>query len=282
MKWMGILLAGVVACGGESDVGSDAPPPPTVFGGEREVELQVPSSYDEAEPAPLVFLLHGLGVSADIQEVLFQVGPAAEARGMLFVHPQGTRDSQGRPFWNATDLCCDFDGTDVDDAGYLAGLIEEISAAYAVDPKRIYFTGHSNGHFMSYRMACDHPELVAGIAGLAGAMYSDPSLCAADEPVNVLHVHGTDDDLVPFADAAEPSARHWSEVNGCTSEVREEGVLDLESKVAGTESDVLRWEGCAPGGATELWTMHGGAHIPNLAPDWAEQLLDWMLAHPKP
>ena len=48
---------------------------------------------------------------------------------------------------------------------------------------------------MAYRMACQSADLIAGIASLAGATFLDPSRCAPSQPVNILHIHGTADDI---------------------------------------------------------------------------------------
>jgi len=32
----------------------------------------------------------------------------------------------------------------------------------------------------------------------------------------------------------------------------------------------------------ELWTIHGGSHIPNFQPTWSETIWTWLSAHPKP
>ena len=53
-------------------------------------------------------------------------------------------DSEGWPFWNATDTCCDYDGSGVDDAGYLTRLLDEALERVAIDPARVVFMGHSN------------------------------------------------------------------------------------------------------------------------------------------
>ena len=102
--------------------------------------------------------------------------PLAEARGFLYCYPDGTIAGPvgATGFWNATDACCDFGNTGVDDVGYLRGVIEEIARRFAVDRKRVYLIGHSNGGFMAYRMACESADLIAGIASLAGTTFSGP------------------------------------------------------------------------------------------------------------
>ena len=134
---------------------------PVAFGGARPVQLYVPTSYSDAKPAPLLILLHGYGAGGLIEDLYLNLRASAEKYGLLYAHPDGTTDKKGNKFWNATDACCDFDKTNVDDSKYLSGLVVEIEARYKVDPKRVYFIGHSNGAFMSYRMACEHADMVA-------------------------------------------------------------------------------------------------------------------------
>jgi polyhydroxybutyrate depolymerase len=286
------LLVGAIGCGSSDDGPVSAPPAelPTSFGGDRPVELIVPSGYDPATPAPLLMLLHGRVATGFLQEVLFRFAPAAEANGVLYLYPDGTIDAGGDRFWNATDLCCDRYDSGVDDAGYPRGLVDEVSAAYNVDPKRIYFAGHSNGGFMSYRMACDYADLVAGIAPIAGASYADNADCAASEPVTVVHVHGTEDASVPYLEGdygygphpgATGSVARWAELNGCSSEVDELAARDLDADISGTETRVEAHRNCPGGGATELWTVQDAGHVPGFSDDFAHQLMRFLLEHPK-
>ena len=39
---------------------------------------------------------------------------------------------------------------------------------------------------------------------------------------------------------------------------------------------------CSAGGHAELWTVTGGPHIPTLTATFQQQLIDYLLAHPKP
>jgi len=168
---------------------------------------------------PLVLVLHGYGAAAQILDY-FGMEALAEARGFLVSHPTGTTDAEGKPFWSAWQVGS---GSSVDDSSYLRGVIEEIARACAVNRQRIYLTGHSAGGAMCYRMAGDHADLLAGIAPYAGCMELDPDLRRPSEPVNVLHIHGTADEVVPYAGRIGEatrgwplaSVRNWAAYNGC-------------------------------------------------------------------
>ncbi len=55
----------------------------------------------------------------------------------------------------------------------------------------------SNGGFMSNRLACDHAEVFAAIAPIAGTLGVGVS-CNPSRPVSVLDAHGTSDAVVPY------------------------------------------------------------------------------------
>jgi polyhydroxybutyrate depolymerase len=250
-----------------------------------------PSTYDPATPLPLVVLLHGFGASGEIQEAYFKLQPLAESRGFLYVHPDGTLNQIGKQFWNATDACCGFQTT-VDDSAYLLALIHQVQAEYNVDPQRIFLVGHSNGGFMSYRMACDHADTIAAIVSLAGATFSDTSRCNPTEPVSVLQVHGTADGTIAYDGGvilgnehpgAKETVADWAAYNGCGGAAVDSATpVDLEANLTGAESTVTAYEACPAGGAVQLWTIPDGTHIPGLADTFGADIVDFLFAHPKP
>lgn len=266
--------------------GGELPP----IGGDRPVDVTVPENLAPGAKAPLVILLHGYGVSGLVEDLYMGLRPLSKSMGFFYAVPTGTIDSQGSYFWNATDACCNFDGSTVDDSAYLAGVIDEILARYPVDPKRVFLVGHSNGGFMSYRMACDHAGKIAAIASLAGGMWLDPSKCKPSEPVHVLQIHGTDDDTVPFDGqagaypGAEGAVQSWATLDGCAL-TADTGAppLDLDTKIDGAETTVERYtQGCQAGGSAELWAIQGGSHIPQIADGFRQSVVGFLLAHPKP
>jgi polyhydroxybutyrate depolymerase len=263
---------------------------PTPIGGTRPTKVYEPTSYAKGTPMPVVILLHGFSASGALQEAIFQLKPQAEARGFLYAHPDGTVGPDGKKFWNATDVCCDFGNTKVDDVAYLSGLVTEISSRWTVDPKRVYFIGHSNGGFMSFRMACDRADMIAGIVSLAGAMWSDTSLCKPSAPVSVLHIHGTADDMVAFDGVtnmghATPSAAQtigdWATYDGCSPTPTALPNRDVDSVLPGDETSVSDWTGCKAGTDAQLWTIAGGGHIPNITTKFGADIVDYLFAHPK-
>ena len=260
--------------------------------GRGELPVTVPEGYDDGAPAPLVVLLHGYTSSGANQDSYMGFSELADRYGFLFVAPDGTRESgddQNR-FWNASDACCNFFESEVDDSGYIASIIEEMKSEYSVDADRVYLIGHSNGGFMSFRMAYEHSETIAAIASLAGANHMELRE-APSNPVHVLQIHGTGDSVIDYSGGdiqetrypgALNSVRRWAFYNGCSTKGAGRELRDLDASLPGHESGAYLFvQDCQPGGSAELWTIPAGAHSPILSDTFAEQVIEWLLAHPK-
>ncbi len=113
-----------------------------------------------ATPLPLLLVFHGAGGRAAGIAVHTGLTAAGHAsRGYAVVYPAGISRR-----WN--------DGRSVnagpDDVAFVRLLIDSLTRALPVDPKRIYATGISNGAGLAYRLACDLPGTFAAIAPVAG------------------------------------------------------------------------------------------------------------------
>ncbi len=302
-RWIVTLAAtalGLVACQSQTEA-PPADPSPPVFGGARPLtQLKVPSSYDPARPVPLVIQLHGSGSNGYQTDLVTRLSSIVDARGFILAAPEGTVDKVGQQFWNATEACCDFGHTGVDDVAYLLGLVKELRAAYSIDAKRIYVLGLSNGGFMSLRLACDAADVFAAVIDIAGASWADVGRCAPKVPVATLHLHGTADDLVPYdggptSDPAwpglvgdVPSVAHtvaaWVAYDGCDSAADETSPpMRIDFGFPTPQTFVTKYHGCKPGGAVELWTERGSAHIVfDTTPDFPSLLYAWLDAHARP
>ena len=271
----------------------------------RPYRLLAPATLDPGKAYPLVLVLHGWGGTSEHVERYYQLDPLVEERGFLVAYPEGTEETHWkhfwgghRRFWNATDACCNFYGATVDDVAYLDAVIDDVSAHYRVDAKRVFVMGLSNGGYMSHRYACDRAGRVAAIVSQAGAMWADAARCKPAEPVAVLQIHGTDDQLVPYdgkaisthgeslLPSAHQTASDWAAFDKCDAtpdssapprDLVEGGFRD---DVPDAETTTERWTGCR---GVELWTMRGAGHVPRpRQPLWGRTIYDWLAAHPKP
>jgi polyhydroxybutyrate depolymerase len=255
----------------------------------------VSNKYDGGSEVPLLLLLHGYGGSGVIQDAYFNASALAQSQNFILAAPDGTLDSTNRRFWNVTDACCDWFKVGVDDVKYLSAIIDELRFGYRIDPKRIWVVGHSNGGFMAHRMGCDRADKIAGIVSLAGAQNNDASKCQPSAPVAALQVHGSADTVVlydggflqlagtggPYP-SAPTTARIWADQNGCETVRSDAGAaMDVVSDIAGNETRRELFANC-DGGASELWTIQGGPHVPTFNITWGPRVLQFLNAHPKP
>lgn len=241
----------------------------TPDGATRTYQLYVPSQLPEGT-VPLLVALHGGMGNGDQFRNNSGFDELAEANGFIVAFPDGTslnRVMKDNRVWNAG-LCCGVaaqDRDDVDDVTFLAAVVDDITDTQPIDRNRVYFAGHSNGAMMSYRMACERPDLVAGIGVQAGALMVSP--CDPDQPVSVLHIHGSADANVPieggegdasiskisYPDPHEATAT-FADADGCDPDPLEE--TDL------TNADVTSqtWSGCAGRTTVRFVTVAGANH----------------------
>ena len=252
-----------------------------------------PTGFDPSVKLPLVVMLHGYSSNARQEESYLALRTLVDSKHFFYAAPDGTVEASANAnrFWNATDACCNFYGSTVDDVAYLTAVIDDMSARYPVDPKRVFFIGHSNGGFMTHRMACERAGRIAAVLSLAGAQNNDATKCSPTEPVSVVELHGDADQTIQYGGGLingvpYPSAlttiTDWATKDGCSTTAADAGNLDLVGNVPGNETNIQRFAGC-PTGNVELWTIQGGGHIPyTWSSTFAPTVIDWLFAHPKP
>ncbi len=169
-----------------------------IDGVERTYHIHFPPDFSETDAAPLVLALHGgggQGLKFD-ESTAGTLIPAAEARGIVLVFPDGI-DKQwcdGRTEHLSEGRDC----TAIDDVAFIAAIIEQMEQAYGIDPRRVYATGISNGGFMSIRLALDLTDRIAAVAPVAAQL----SVALAEQtpplPISIMIMNGTEDPIVPF------------------------------------------------------------------------------------
>jgi polyhydroxybutyrate depolymerase len=270
--------------------------PSTLGPDDRPAAVVVPAGYAPDREWPLVLLLHGYSADGFLQDGYLGLSLRLDDAGFILVRPDGTIDQDGFKFWNAMPACCDFFGSDVDDEAYLLGLLEQAKAVFRVAPGRVYLVGHSNGGFMSHRLACRAAGEFSAAAVLAGSSYADAADCTPARAVSLLAIHGTLDDSVLYdgeakgpvhgAAAAYPGVEEvvarWKTLNECGAAVEDLGSADFDIGVKDAETLRTAWTGCRDGSRVELWKMVGSGHIPPITDAFRDALIAWLLAVDRP
>ncbi len=145
----------------------------------------------------------------------------------ILVFPQGLPtvsplvDKEGRmPGWQTS-----VDSEGGRDMKFFDAMLADLKKEHAVDDRRIYSMGHSNGAAFSYLLWQARPDVLAAIGSVAGSMRGDGKPTTS---LPVIHVAGEKDPLVKFAwqKATFAAVRRQ---NGCSDEGRpwaKEGVLE--------------------------------------------------------
>lgn len=145
----------------------------------------------------------------------------------ILVFPQGLPtvsplvDKEGRmPGWQTS-----VDSEGGRDMKFFDAMLADLKKEHAIDDRRIFSMGHSNGAAFSYLLWQARPDVLAAIGSVAGSMRGDGKPTTS---VPVIHVAGEKDPLVKFAwqKATFAAVRRQ---NGCSDEGRpwaKEGVLE--------------------------------------------------------
>ncbi|HKC05523.1 MAG TPA: PHB depolymerase family esterase [Methylomirabilota bacterium] len=266
--------------------------------------LHVPPSLP-AGPVPLVLVFHGGGGNGIGTERLTRFSELADREGLLVAYPEGV----GRNWYDGREFATGSRAhrERIDDVGFVAAALDAIARAHAVDPRRIYATGISNGAVFSHYLAAHLSPRIAAIAPVVGGIADPPDAWLRPErPVSVLILQGTTDPLVPYRGGAiafgrgriidtEEAARRWARLDGTAPEPRST-VLPAPGKdhCGGLR---LTYSGGRDGSEVVLVRLDGGGHtwpggtqylpeglIGRVCRDFSATSIIWEFfrAHPKP
>jgi len=198
---------------------------------QRDYIIYIPANYTGTTAVPLLFNFHGYTSNANEQMWYGDFRSIADTAGFIIVHPEGTLDGTGTTHFNVG-----WGGSSVDDVSFTSALIDSISGQYNINQDRVYSTGMSNGGFMSFRLACELSDRIAGIASVTGSILPGTlTNCSALHSTPVMQFHGTNDGTVPYAGGAgwtEPISSlvdYWANFNNCTVPPVIENVPDINT-----------------------------------------------------
>lgn len=276
-----------------------------IGGRTRTYLVHVPPRAERGRPMPLVVVLHGGGGDGAGAAKQTHFSDEADGRGFLVAYPDGT--GRRRPLmslfgksgfftWNAGGCCAYAMDHNVDDVAFIRAMVRQIERNYAVDTRRVYATGISNGAMMAYRLACDESRTFAAVGIVAGVVFEP---CVPSEPVAVIDIHGTNDENVPvdggvgdkaLTKTAYPPLREsislWARADRCRKQpIDTRPMRDVR---------LTSYAECRNGTEVSLYLIEGGGHSwpggermarfldpPSQAMDATEVIWQFFAAHPK-
>lgn len=273
-----------------------------IDGKRRTYLVHLPPNYSKEKPLPLVLVFHGGGGNAQNMVNMSGFNQKADEENFIVVYPNGSgRTDNILLTFNAIGCCSYAMQQNVDDVKFISKLIDKVSKVYAVDTKRVYATGFSNGGLISNRLAAEIPEKLAAIAPVSGTIFeSSPK---PKGKVAVLIIHGIKDSAVPYEggnsqrslvsnNQSEPfksvayTANYWAKNNNCK---------DIPAKT--NDGKVIRekFSGCASGNDVEIISIIDGTHAwaggqkgreqadtPSTAINATDEIWEFFKRHKKP
>ena len=159
----------------------------------RTYHLYIPDNLPSG--APLVFILHGYGGSAEsyLNNTSLTFKKLADEEKVMLCYPQATKDPKPNTGWNVY-YPWQIDRMAVDDCEFICNLAKHLQSTYNLSEKNTFLTGMSNGGEMCYLMAYRKPEAFGAIASMAGlTLVEMAKRHNYTKPVAFMEVHGTGD-----------------------------------------------------------------------------------------
>lgn len=271
-----------------------------VDGQDRSYTLFIPKSVRTDHSAPLVVMLHGALGTSEQAETTYNWDDKASEKNFIVAYPEGLNRS-----WVVSEGCCGPSlKKDVSDVKFIEQMIADIKRLHAIDERRLYATGISNGGALAYRLACDATTFAA-VGVVASTLLGD---CPSPSPVSVMHIHGLADETFPYEGGG--GRRNNDGQGDRPADTRGPSIPELMSKWRGIdacEPSAITSEGvvtksiskCDDAKAVELITIAGAGHQwpgakanaksskrlaldpPSTALNATEALWDFFESHPK-
>lgn len=176
---------------------------------ERSYKILTPANYNAEESLPMVVFLHGLGDNIDNNNEIYQ--RMADEFEWIVLLPQALEASVNLmggvidlgPMWNSgisvsLGPLTISPNSNVDDAGFILSLIDTVSLNYNIEEGNIFLSGFSMGGFMTHRMAIEYGDKFKAFAPASGMIPKSMETSIPIQPVKILHIHGTADNVVSF------------------------------------------------------------------------------------
>ena len=218
----------------------------------------VPEGNSESNPFPVLFNFHGGSGNATGQIYTADFRTIADTAKFILIYPEGLYGD-----WNMS-LPGDSDSKNsTDDYGFIEKMIVQLSNSYAVDEKRIYAVGFSNGGGMAHGLAASQSSRFAAIVSMAGNLYKNVADNSSPSPTSILTIHGTLDGSRPYYDESllggyyyniENMHSYWVDKNQCNETPTESTFFSSGSIIHQT------FENCSDGHSIEHYKVMNGGH----------------------
>lgn len=175
-----------------------------IDGDNRQYIVQLPSNYDPKNKYPAVMMLHGSSGNGEKFWNISGWKEVGDTANIITVYPSSweyciieTNGTLKTTKWNASGSFGYCPGeVPRDDEKFFSVIIDEITAKFSVDPKRIYLVGFSNGGSMASKCMVTMSDKFAAICSNAGSLKSDTVYNPKRKIPFLLQVGNEDDNII--------------------------------------------------------------------------------------
>lgn len=173
-------------------------------------------------------------------------------------------------------------GTARDDVAFISGVIDDAAKRFPLDRAHATVLGFSLGASMVYTLACAQPGLFRHHVAFAGSFWEPLPQACAPGGLDLLHIHGTDDQVMPLSGRPiGPTARQgnvsaglafWRKAKACGQPRATPSPITAFSCQSSSYAGSGSGGGAVAAESTITYCSHPGGHDADRA--WVE----WALA----
>lgn len=221
----------------------------TVDGVDRSYDLFVPTPYDVDQPHAVIFSYHGVGGTANTNQLKLDTFSTNNDGFSINVAPQGWPSAE----WSENHFVpFNLDASLV----VFDQVLDKLAAEYCIDLNRVFVTGHSNGGQMAFHLACLRGDRVRAAFPSGGRCFSyGPGVC---DPYHDAAQQCTGKAMVMSVMGADDVTRHADEEATLAGFVARQGCSLATEPVL--PSPCLRFTGCDAGDEVTSCRIPGLAH----------------------
>ena len=184
VAWAILLAAasGAAACGPDSDC----------MVGARSYRIFLPDRPADAGPPGVVVFVHGYRGRAANEMKNMATRRVAGELGVALIAAQSAGED-----WNLPGAPHGEVEAASDEIGYFDAVIADATERFGLDRDRVMLAGFSAGGMMVWTLACHRGDAYAGYAPMSGTFWAPVPESCPGGPVDLVHYHGTRDEVVP-------------------------------------------------------------------------------------
>jgi polyhydroxybutyrate depolymerase len=230
-----------------------------------EYAAAAPAAWNGRDPLPLLLFLHGYTGNGAAILTDPKVSQVASEAGFLLVAPDGVGGS-----WSHVGS----PSHERDDVAFLRAVVTDARRRWPVNSHLMVAGGFSQGASMVWDLACYAGHDFSAFLSFSGGFWQPLPRACSSGPVNLRHVHGTADPIMPMAGRTIRSVYHqgdilqglaiWRATDQCKAAA--DGRADEDGL------DCATWSRCATGATLQFCRFPGGHEMKAV---WLADGLAW-------